>query len=136
MKRAILGAWLGSIGLLCGPHVEGYAQTPPRMTGAAPAADARPTLRPRSALQAGVELYRRGEYEEADKHFQLAYHGRAQLDATEQGQLGEYMRRNTEALQARQQAVTELPRRCSSGSRRAATSAPANSRRSPGSAMS
>jgi type II secretory pathway component GspD/PulD (secretin) len=103
--RVILIAWIGVLGLTVGPRQALLAQQTPAGTPAA--AEARP-VRPRTALQQGVDLYLKGEYEAAEPMLRAAQAGRAQLHPSEQARLDDYLRKNSEALQARFQALEQL----------------------------
>ncbi|MCS6976753.1 MAG: hypothetical protein NZM31_07035, partial [Gemmatales bacterium] len=105
--RVMMLAWVGAFALLAGPLGSLHGQQSP--AGAVPptAAENRP-IKPRTALQQGVDLYMKGEYEAAEPMLRIAEAARSQLNASEQARLDEYLRKNGEALKARFQALEQL----------------------------
>jgi cell division septum initiation protein DivIVA len=96
-------AWWTSVGLvigIVGSLTGQQADTVTRPAGA--------TMRPAAALQEAINLYRKGEYEEAARLFELAQQGRQQLSPTEQQRLDEYRNRNEVARLGRQQTLQQL----------------------------
>lgn len=105
--RVIMLAWIGAMGLLAGPLGSLHAQQPPAGSAPSTAVENRP-IRPRTALQQGIDLYMKGEYEAAEPMLRIAEAARSQLNASEQARLDEYLRKNGEALKARFQALEQL----------------------------
>jgi len=60
------------------------------------------TLRPRTAMKQALELFKRRDYENADRLYQQAQAGQAELSASERQDLAELMKKNSNALQGRQ----------------------------------
>ncbi|MCS7166020.1 MAG: hypothetical protein RMI91_08605 [Gemmatales bacterium] len=67
-----------------------------------------PVVRPATALQEAINLYRKGEYEEAAKFFDLAEQGRHQLTPQDQKRLEEFRARNAADLAGRQRTLQQL----------------------------
>jgi len=96
-------AWWTSVGLvigIVGSLTGQQADTVTRPAGA--------TIRPGTALQEAINLYRKGEYEEAAKFFEMAQQSRQQLTPTEQQRLDDYRSRNEAARLGRQQTLQQL----------------------------
>lgn len=63
------------------------------------------TLSPRKSLQHAHDLYKRGDYENADRLYQHAHAGQAELTATERQDLAKLIKQNATALAGRQEAA-------------------------------
>lgn len=107
MVRVMMLAWVGALALLAGPLGSLHGQQSPA-GGVPPAAAENRPVRPRTALQQGIDLYMKGEYESAEPMLRIAEAARSQLNASEQARLDEYLRKNGEALKARFQALEQL----------------------------
>ncbi|MDW8223072.1 MAG: hypothetical protein RMJ82_09005 [Gemmatales bacterium] len=101
VNRGQWWAWLSSTVITVGivGSLTGQQNDTPSNSGA---------LRPASALQEAINLYRKGEYEEAARYFDLAELGRHQLSPADQKRLEEYRGRNAADLQGRRQTVQQL----------------------------
>lgn len=107
MHRLTLVAWVGAISLLGGTLSYLGAQTTPSTGNSASQMDSR-LLRPRSALQTGIELYMKADYEQAESFLRTAEQGKQQLTPTEQARLDDYLTKNLEALKGRMEAQENL----------------------------
>ncbi|GBD36698.1 hypothetical protein HRbin36_01826 [bacterium HR36] len=103
MNRGQWLAWLASatvtigiVGVLTGQQADTVVQT------------SATHARPANALQEAINLYRKGEYDEAARYFDLAEQGRQQLSPADQKRLDEYRARNAVDRAGRQQTVQQL----------------------------
>lgn len=106
MNRFMVLAWLSGIALLSVVPGNGAAQGVPGRNGAEtpPAGD----LKPRSAVQMGIDSYFKGEYEVADVYLRQAEQVRTTLSPSEQARLAEYTKKNNEALNGRRAALAQM----------------------------
>lgn len=65
-------------------------------------------VRSTTALQEAINLYLKGEYDEAARYFDIAEQGRPQLNPADQKRLDEYRARNAADRAGRQQTVQQL----------------------------
>ena len=108
MKKLLWVACASGIGWLAGSlgNVEGQTLVDPGMQGT-PTAEAKP-VRPRAALQAGIELFKKAEYEQAEMQLRQAEVGQQQLSDEDKAQLDKYVKQNTEALRSRRVGQTQI----------------------------
>lgn len=64
--------------------------------------------RPRDLLKAGIDSYKRGQYEKAAQHFAAAQNGAGELSRTEQQDLTIYGKQNGIALRNRREGAAQL----------------------------
>lgn len=108
MKKLLWVACASGIGWLAGSlgNVEGQTLVDPGTQGT-PSVEAKP-VRPRSALQAGIDLFKKAEYEQADMQLRQAEMGQQQLSEEDKTQLDKYLKQNTEALRGRRTGQTQI----------------------------
>jgi type II secretory pathway component GspD/PulD (secretin)/tetratricopeptide (TPR) repeat protein len=110
VARASTWVWLGLAMTMAVQATPMYGASPPLLIGLPGLFGQAPVgpLRVHSALNSGIDCYRRADYEGASALFQQAQAGQDELSADERQELANLLRLNSAALMARQQGSEQL----------------------------
>jgi hypothetical protein len=108
VKKLLWVACASGIGLLGGTmgNVLGQSAADPGAQ-VTPPAEARP-VRARTAMLAGIEFYKKADYEQAEMKLKQAEMGQSQLTDDEKGMLAKYLQYNGEGLRGRRAGEAKL----------------------------